>query len=488
MTTEKSNVVRISLIVESSSSPSFFKFSFLSSKKQAAIIVFVICITLRTLPELAAYPTPIGYDVVNYYIPNVLNFQENWSILSNQFPLYIILLFSLRMATGLAPSAAVISAAVTVAGIFGVALFYLGRTLFRLHIKQSVFLAIFTVLQMAVLRTFWDLHRDVLALTTMIFLFSILGREWNKGWRMLSLTLALTAATVAADRMIGALLCVSLVANLIITKNKDQALPTIVALSLFSILIITSYQPSYQGMNNMVKGESGSSAHTFYNQANLIIYFLVVNCLLFVPGIIGFLRLQNHLLKIPLLVTLVGSFSWLAFPENSLLVADRWIILSGIFLSVFAGYGFLCLFNMLKRNLYAIFACLVLVGFGVIGMGYALMPYDSPFILYGAARNYTTYFAPVTMQFNSLDIEDNENLLKTIKEINEKTEYNAVIVGEPYWRGFMELYLKGDRTYHFSNDPNALSLALLRQGYQVYLIEAQGDHQTSFNIQSIQKR
>jgi hypothetical protein len=273
MITEKSNVVRISLIVESSSSPSFFKFSFLSSEKQAVVIVFVICITLRTLPELAAYPIPIGYDVVNYYMPNVLNFQKNWSILSNQFPLYIILLYTLRMATGLAPSAVVTSAAVTVAGIFGVALFYLGRTLFRLHIKQSVFLAIFTVLQMAVLRTFWDLHRDVLALTTMIFLFSILGREGNKGWRMLSLTLALTAITVAADRMIGALLCVSLVANLIITKNKDQALPTIVALSLFSILIITSYQPSYQGMANTVKGESGNSAHTFYNQANLIIYF-----------------------------------------------------------------------------------------------------------------------------------------------------------------------------------------------------------------------
>ncbi|MDQ3836113.1 MAG: hypothetical protein M3270_04170 [Thermoproteota archaeon] len=469
--------------------PFFPKFSFLSNERQMVVIVFVICIILRTMPELAAYPHPIGYDVVNYYIPKVLNLQEQWSTLSKQFPLYLILLYSVRMSTGLAPSTVVTCVAVIVAGIFGVAIFYLGRVLFKLRVKQSVFLAIFVILQMATLRTFWDLHRDVLALTTMIFLFSILEREGNKGWKTLSVTVALTAITVAADRMIGALLCVSLAANLIITKNKSQALPTILGLSLFSILIVTSYQPSYHGTSIGVSGDSERSAPKFYNRENLIIFFLVVNCLLFVPGIIGFRRMRNNLLKIPLLVTLVGSFSWVVFPENSLLVADRWIILNGIFLSIFAGYGFLYVLKMLKPNLYAGFAFSIIVGFGAIGMGYALMPNDSPFVLYAATRNYTTYFAPATMQFNSLDIEDNENLLKTIGEINEKSEYDSIIVGQSHWRGFMELYLKDDRTYYFSDDPGALALALAQQGYHVYLIEeVQGDDQTSFNIQSVQNR
>src|SRR3712207_9501922 len=84
------------------------------------------------------------------------------------------------------------------------------------------------------------------------------------------------------------------------------------------------------------------------------------------------------------------------------------------------------------------------------------MPYDRPFILYGAVRNYITYFAPVTMQFNSLDVQDNNNLLLAIAQINENTEHNAIIVGEPQWRGFMELNLRDDRIYHFSNDPVAL--------------------------------
>jgi hypothetical protein len=124
----------------------------------------------------------------------------------------------------------------------------------------------------------------------------------------------------------------------------------------------------------------------------------------------------------------------------------------------------------------------------VIGLAYALMPYDSPFILYGAVRNYITYFAPVTMQFNSLDIQDNNNLLLAIARINEITEHNAIIVGEPQWRGFMELYLRDDRIYHFSDDPLALAEGLDQQGHHVYLIKAEGNQQISFRIENIQKR
>jgi hypothetical protein len=196
--------------------------------------------------------------------------------------------------------------------------------------------------------------------------------------------------------------------------------------------------------------------------------------------------MQNRLLKIPLLVSLAGSFSWLVFPENNLLAADRWIIIAGIFLSIFGGYGSLRVVNKLKFNLSAIVAFSIIGAFAAVGLTFALMPYDSPFILYGAVRNYITYFAPVTMQFNSLDVQDNNNLLSAIAQINENTERNAIIVGEPQWRGFMELYLRDDRIYHFSNDPLALAALLEQQGHHVYLINAEGNPQTTFRIKNIQ--
>ena len=463
----------------------FLKLRFLASEKQAVVIVFVICIALRAIPEIAAYPHPIGYDVVNYYIPKVVNFQEEWSAISKQFPLYVTFLYSLSTAFGLPPQTAVTSLAVTMAGIFGVSLFYLGRTLFNLRIIQGVFLATFTVFQMAVLRTFWDLHRDVFALAAMLFVFSLLGRK-NTGWKVLSITLALTAVTVAADRMIGALFCVSLAAYMIITRRKDVALTAIFAISVFSTLMVASYYENYQNTDIITVGISGVNTPNSYSQGNLLIYFLIVNCLVAAPATFGFLHMQNGLLKIPLLVSIAGSFSWLVFPENNLLAADRWIILTGILLSIFAGYGLLYIVNKLKSNLSAIVACLILAAFAVIGLAYALMPYDNPFILYGAVRNYITSFAPVTMQFNSLDVQDNNNLILAITKINENTEHSAIIVGEPHWRGFMELYLKDGRIYHFSNDPLALAMALEQQGYHVYLIQVEGNMQTSFRIEDIQ--
>ncbi len=120
--------------------------------------------------------------------------------ISKHFPLYVTLLYSLSAPIGHSSQLVVTSVALVMAGIFGVSLFYIGRTLLNLQIIQSLFLATFTVLQMPVLRTFWDLHKDVMALTAMLFVFCLLGRK-DTSWKMLPIMLALTAITVAADRM-----------------------------------------------------------------------------------------------------------------------------------------------------------------------------------------------------------------------------------------------------------------------------------------------
>ena len=94
-------------------------------------------------------PHPIGYDVINYYIPKVVNFQEEWSTISKQFPLYVTLLYSLSAPIGLSRQLVITSVAAVMAGIFDLSLFYIKRTLFNLQIIQSLFLATFTVLQMS---------------------------------------------------------------------------------------------------------------------------------------------------------------------------------------------------------------------------------------------------------------------------------------------------------------------------------------------------
>jgi hypothetical protein len=457
-----------------------------TSEKHAALVVFILCIALRAAPELIAYPYPIGYDVINYYIPTVTNFEDKWDIVSKQFPLYVTFLYIVSITTGLPAYSVIVAVIIAMTGIFGVSIFYLGRTLLKLGISHSVFIAIFAILQLAVLRTTWDFHRDIFALTTMIFVFSLLSRN-NAGWKPLALILGLTTLTVAADRMVGALFSVSVAVYAIVTRRRDIALTGILAIAMFYALAVsTQSTPDIKTITSTEIPQNNKELKEFYNPIDLLLFFIVVNGLLLAAAAIGFLNMKNTLLKIPLLVCLMGSFSWLAFPENRYLLADRWIILAGIFLSVFAGYGILHLIRNLRRR-FTIAGC-ILGAFAVLGVSFAVIPHHSATALYGIIGLHSEHLPPLTMQFNSIDVEDNDELLSTIAWINENTEEDALIVGQNHWRGFMELYLENERTYHFSEDPQTTAEALSKRGQQVYLIEFSSTSPTLFVVKDINNR
>ena len=455
-----------------------------TSEKHTVLVVFILCIALRAAPELMAYPYPIGYDVINYYIPTVTNFEDKWDIVSKQFPFYVTFLYLVSITTGLPAHPVVVAVIIGMTGVFGISLFYLGRTLLKLGISHSAYIAIFAIVQLAVLRTTWDFHRDIFALTMMMFVFSLFSRK-NAGWKPLALILVLATLTVAADRMVGALFSVSLVVYAIVTRRRDAALTGILAIVMFCALTLpTQSVPNVTTITSTEIPQNNNELREFYNPADLLIFFVVVNGLLVAAAAIGFLKMRNSLLlKIPLLICLIGSFSWLLFPENRYLLADRWIILAGIFLSVFAGYGVLHLVRNLKKR--SAIAGFILGAFAVLGVSYAVIPHHSASAVYGIVGVHAKNLPPVTMQFNSIDVEDNDELLSTIAWINENTEQDAVIVGESHLRGFMELYLEDNRMYHFSEDPPTFAETLSKSGHQVYLIELNGKSPALFVIKRI---
>ena len=466
--------------------PLLSKSRLFTNEKYTILVVFTLCIALRAAPELVAYPYPIGYDVINYYIPTITNFEDKWDTVSKQFPLYVTFLYLISITTGLPAYSVVVAVIIVMTGIFGISLFYLGRNLLKLGISHSAYIAIFAIVQLAVLRTTWDFHRDIFALTIMMFVFSLLVRK-NAGWKPLALILVLTTLTVAADRMVGALFSVSLVVYAIVTRRREVALTGILAIGMFCALTLsTQSTPDIKTITSTEIPQNNSELKEFYNPANLLIFFVVINGLLVAAAAIGFLNMKNTLLKIPLLVCLMGSFSWLAFPENRYILADRWIILAGIYLSVFAGYGILHLIRNLKKK-FSI-AGFILGAFAVLGVSYTVIPHDSASALYGIIGLHSKNLPPVTMQFNSIDVEDNDDLLSTIAWINKNTEQDALIVGESHLRGFMELYLEDNRTYHFSEDPQTFAETLMNCGQQVYLIEFNSTSSPIFAVNNISNR
>ena len=446
-----------------------------ASNRIAILVVFSVACIVRVIPEIVAYPHPVGYDVINYYIPVITNFDSHWKVLVGQFPLYVILLHSISLISGLSPYLTVVASAIAIYGIFSVSIYCITRTILKFGPLHGVFLATGVILQVAILRTTWDLHRDVFALSMMFFALVLFHMNQDRksmtqknpvNWKIVFAVSVLVVAASATDRLVGLLCCGTLILYCLVTRSRSVLSPTacavIVYLVFFSLgqnqWILQNVSDSFIGEQSSISGPDRGA----YDQLNLLILFSSFNGLLIAPAIYGFLRLQNSIiLKIPFVISLIASFSWLILPRAQSLVADRWIVLSGIFISIFGLYALILVLKRFSRKTAILIGLPVMLYFIVAGLAYEVLPYDKPFILYAASRQYIEHFSPVTMQFNSIDIKDNDKMMSAISWLNHNTEPNSLIVGEKHWRGFMELYLQPNRTYLYSDDPTGLVSSLI---------------------------
>jgi hypothetical protein len=381
------------------------------------------------------------------------------------------------MLSGLAPSVTVTISATFMFGIFAVSLFFVSQRLLKLNLVYSILLTVFVIFQIAVLRTAWDLHRDIFGLSTMLLSFYLIQvkKENPKSKVTLAALILSTAAASSTDALISSLFVVSLIIYAIITRLKIVILCTAIAMGFFTFAVIPNQNIFHQHIERIPAGLP-STVSSSYNPINLLILFLVVDGLLILTGVIGFIFLKNNLLKVPLLICIVASLSWLVFPNTRSLVADRWTVLGGIFLSIFAAYGIIRCIQKLNvcSERTRIIVLIPIVGiFVTMGSAYMVLPNDKPFFLYGMVRNNIQTFMPTSMQVqisNSQDIQDNVKLTATISWLNNSTGPNAIIVGDKDWRGWMEIGLKDHRTYKFSENLSALIGTMNSKHQYGYLI------------------
>jgi hypothetical protein len=423
------------------------------NKRLGILVVFSVGCLLRLVPEVVAYPYPIGYDVINYYIPVISNFEENWPSISKQFPFYAYILYLVNTNLGLDPQTTVTTISIITFGFFAVSIFGIGVRLLKLPTNYGILFVAFIIFQIAVLRTAWDLHKDIFALTTMFFAFSLLPVvKRSVNLNVILLVISLCVITAIADRMVGILFIFSLIIYSILNRSRMILLYVFAAIGLaISMIPVTQYFSNLNMITLSTETIASTSTPESYTPLNLFVIFVVINGLLIPLAIMGFIRIKENLLKISLLVTIAGTFTWIVFPYSEGLAADRWTILCGIFLSIFAAYAIVNFIQskvrLTKTIAYSIFAFFI-----IIGLMYAVLPYDKPLLLHWIARENLQYYIPLTMQFNSIDVKNNDDLLSAILWINDNTDTNAIIVGEKHLTGWMEIGLKDNRTYQSASD------------------------------------
>jgi hypothetical protein len=100
-----------------------------NNNKFSQLIVFLVAVILRLIPEILASPYPLGYDVINYYLPILTNFDDYWPEISNQFPFYISLLHTISSLLDVDPRIVVSLSIVLIFGLFSVVIFSISRNL-----------------------------------------------------------------------------------------------------------------------------------------------------------------------------------------------------------------------------------------------------------------------------------------------------------------------------------------------------------------------
>jgi hypothetical protein len=346
-------------------------------------------------------------------------------------------------------------------GFFSVSLFIMSRRLFGLGEFYSLYLTLFVIFQLPVLRTAWDLHKDILSLTLFMIAISLIFPLRPKiGWYSLIGTSFVASVAVSLDKMIGALLVGSFLIYGFVFRSKYISLLSLIIVGFFAAAIASDYGSIGQPFN--VSSEYSetnllSQNSEPYSPKSLLTLFLVVNCPLLVPAGFGLIYSDNRLLKIAVAISAIGSFSWVIFPDMRAIAADRWIFVLGIFLSIFAGYGIVRYAQTkthprFRRRL----LCLVLGSSIILGLTYETMPYHIASFSENMLGQSIEPFGPATMQFNSIAVKDTGELLKTINWINENVPKDAIIIGEKHWRGWMEIKLQEDRSFLYYSDTSGI--------------------------------
>ena len=419
---------------------------------KSLLFFFVLGCFIRIIPDLIAYPYPIGYDIINYYIP--LADKLNTTFQNDSFQFYPYLLYTFKSFLPLNPQGLMLSLSSITYGLFSVSIYLLLK---GLNLKPALFMTVFILFQISALRTTWDLQKDILALSfTFLIIYLILEDRkayfFNIRIIHFGIIISLVILTFLTDNMIAFLLIISLLIYFAIKKDIKYIISlTIIIISIISFLVVvdnTKNDSLINSINHILTGNI--KANENYTPLNLGILFIMMNILSLPLFIYGLKYLHELLLYIPLSMALLGSFTWIVLPYSAVLLPDRWIIISGIFMSIFSSYGLIRLFSNYKDKPNYKILLPIMSFYIIIGLFYMILPYEYAFPIYGIFTEYTHFFVPSTMQFNSIDIVDNRDLSIAIDWLNNHTNPKSIIYGDSYLSGWMKMLLKDKRIFQYN--------------------------------------
>ena len=420
------------------------------------------------MPVVVSFPYPVGYDTINYYLPALYHFESDWGKLATEFPIYVAFVYLFSLVSSVDVYYSFLISNVLMYGFFSTTVYLLSKKIMKQTSNMSLIFAVFVIFQLGTLRISWDLFRDLFSLILFNFFLLMVSSIKEKNnmtspFISIATIFSISIATIFSDRMIGMLLIiVSFIFSFVYRQKYLFVINAFFAFSFFLYFFafdrITFISGDADFLNTLLNPLYDINA---FSKLDMSIVFLSLYGILIPFFLYGFFSTRFNdndlIIKIPLLITAIFSFTWIFVPNYGYIVPERWMLIFGIYMSLFSVSGFFKIVNNYldlrkKRMRKKIIMFVILFAFIVYGFLFAAMPYNATYSLPSLFRENTMFVIPFSMIFNTLDIDDNYDLLKAINWINSNTTNDSTIIGTKHSRGWFSLFLNPTVRYLYVED------------------------------------
>lgn len=419
------------------------------------------------MPLVVSFPYPVGYDTINYYLPALYHFDADWGRLATEFPIYIAVVYLFSLVSSIDVYYSFLASTVLLYGFFSTTVYLLGKKIMKQTSNMSLVFTVFVIFQLGTLRVSWDLFRDLFSLILFNFFLLMINNikeknNMNPPFISVVTIFFISVVTIFSDRMIGILLIItSFIFSFVYKQKYLFMINAFFAFSFFFYFFafdkVTFISGDTDFLNKLLNPLYDKNAFSKLDMSILFLSLYGILIPLFIPGFLtNKFNGNTMIIKIPLMVTAFFSFTWIFVPNYGYIVPERWMLVFGIYMSLIAVSGFFLIMekhvvlrkNRRRKGIMFIF----LFAFIVYGFLFAVMPYNTTYSLPSFFKENTRFIIPFSMVFNTLDVDDNHDLIKAIDWANSKTTNDSTIIGTKHSRGWFALFLKPTAHYLYLED------------------------------------
>jgi hypothetical protein len=482
------------------------------SDRRVVLFCFLLGFIVRLIPEVLSYPSPIGFDTIGYaasintgkilYHSGTF-FEYPWNNFFSTWMLYLFLIPVYNL-TKIDPFLLLKLAAPLIYASNVCAVYIFSRKWLTWSIKKSLLAAVIFTFQLATLRTSWDLYRHSLAtiflLLTLPLIYKANSRKSLFSFALLSLLIVFSHELIAAVLLI-------LILGIVITgliKHKDlkkhikilvAALPALTIFLAITFVLLSNYgltvEPNIINAHNPEQYHPynlffivdylkvSSPLENYPTYFSLVFDFFSLFCvlyLLWLPlAVQGFFR--DKILDKWLIILLVFTVSSLLTPFFAVFQWYKWMYMMVHPITFYAANGATKLshlsspINTLKLSFVKSFSRLAsatLLTTILLSTLFIAAPVESAVFYFGRVNSYF----PSTMQYNTIPLQDQSDLIECLKWFDMKDSANTSILLHHSLLSWARLYLPENftRIYYISNIEEALNLAMKKEFDYIYLV------------------